>query len=93
MIGFHDRVPDPRLFSPLTGKADTLKNFTWCYKLTTADSYVVTVVTGAADDCTVLAGEEVKVAGWGATHIIQEDCPIALTKAVRKSKTINFSTD
>jgi len=89
MIGFHDHVLDLRLFSPLTGKADTLKKFTWCYKLTTVDSYIITVVTEAADDCTVSAGEEVEVAGRGAAHIIQEDCPIALTKSVRKSKAIN----
>jgi len=41
------------------------------------------VVTEIADDCTVSAGEEVEVVGRGAAHIIQEDCPIALTKAVR----------
>jgi len=93
MIGFHDHLPDPRLFSPLTEKVDTFKKFTWCYKLTTADSYIITVVTEAADSCTVSAGEEVEVAGRVAVHIIQEDCPIALTKAVRKSKAINFSTE
>ena len=44
------------------------------------------MVTEATDECSVLAGEEVKVAGGVAVHIIQENCTIAYTKAVRVKK-------
>ena len=44
------------------------------------------MVTDATDNYSVLAGEEVKVAGGVAVHIIQENCTIAYTKAVRIKK-------
>lgn len=54
--------------------------------LTAGDCHIVSMVTEATDECSVLAGEEVKVAGGVAVHIIQENCSIAYTKAVRIKK-------
>ena len=53
------------------------------YILTAGDCHIVSMVTDATDECSVQAGEEVKVAGGVAVHIIQENCTIAYTKPVR----------
>ena len=54
--------------------------------LTAGDCHAISMITDATDECSVLAGEEVKVAGGVAVHIIQENCTIAYTKAVKIEK-------
>ena len=60
------------------------------YILTAGDCHIVSMVTDATDNCSVPAGEEVKVAGGVAVHIIQENCTIAYTKAVRIKKSASI---
>ena len=52
--------------------------------LTAGNCHINSMVTESADGGTVLAGEEVKIVGGVAIHIVQENWTITLTKAVRK---------
>ena len=52
--------------------------------LTAGNCYIISMDAGSTDGSTVLAGEEVKIVGGIAVHIVQENCTITLTKTVRK---------
>ena len=52
--------------------------------LTVGDCHIISMITESADGCAVLAGEEVKIVGEVAVHIVQENWTTTLTKTVRK---------